>query len=95
MAAEVIGKAAMSVDQCSTREECKIVNFSSFSCVDCVWIVGNDNVKAAIEAKGDAIRSICRTFESSGCKIIPSGCPGIPLDAFQCQAGQCVLPPSR
>ena len=92
MAATIISNAASVVDQCTTRADCRIVNVA-FECVDCLYLVGDDRVKDAVMARAPAIRELCDSFKASGCKLMPSGCPGLLLDTVQCQQSKCVFPP--
>jgi hypothetical protein len=94
-AAAVMSETIASVSQCEVDADCKIVNFGA-SCVDCYWIIGNDTVKAALNAKSTEIEAICTEFHTAGCKVIASGCPPIASAGYQCLAGKCVYPsPSR
>src|SRR5687767_11228344 len=75
MASDTISSAAATVEQCRSKADCKFVEYGPFDCVDCLFILGNDDVKAAIATKAASVRQICQTFKNSGCKLMPSGCP--------------------
>jgi hypothetical protein len=92
MAAATISNAASAVDQCTTRADCRIVNVA-FECADCLYILGDDRVKDAIMARAPDVRKLCDSFKASGCKLMVSGCPPLPLDLVQCQQNKCVFPP--
>jgi hypothetical protein len=89
MAADAITSAASSVPQCTTSEDCKLINDVGFACVDCYHLFGSDAVRAAVLAQAAAINQICDRFENAGCQVIPSGCPA-PSSSFACVAGKCV-----
>ncbi|HEY0707909.1 MAG TPA: hypothetical protein VGG33_13985 [Polyangia bacterium] len=92
-ARDTVLETRASVPQCVVDADCKIVNFG-VSCVDCLWIIGNDDVKAALTDRSTEIEQPCQTFHEIGCKVIPSGCPPIGVDQFRCEAGVCVNRPA-
>jgi hypothetical protein len=81
-----ITKAAASVPQCVVDADCKPIDIPG-DCLDCVYLAGNDDVRAAVAARTDAVESICASFHRSGCVVIPSGCPGI--GPWVCEGGKC------
>jgi hypothetical protein len=92
-ASAAILDAANSVQQCTTKADCKPLNeaIAGSECTDCLYLVGTAQVSAAINARATAINQICDAFKSAGCKLIPSGCPALgDLDCIQgkCRTGQ-------
>jgi hypothetical protein len=93
MARQTITNAAQSVQQCATKADCRFVNLGfDIPCVDCLHIIGSDAVRDAINAQSEAITRTCKEFKDAGCRIIPSGCPGLSLEGVECQQGRCVFP---
>jgi hypothetical protein len=90
-AAEKVAEIAASVQQCTIAADCQLVGVP-FDCIDCFHLVGNENVKAALAAQASSVEAICDEFKQSGCRIIPSGCPGVTLQGITCQQGKCVWP---
>jgi hypothetical protein len=81
-----ITNAAASVPQCVVDADCKPINIPG-DCLDCVNVAGNDNVRAAVAARTDAVAAICASYHSSGCILIPSGCPNV--GSWTCEGGMC------
>jgi hypothetical protein len=88
MAAAAIVAAAESVQQCTTEADCRPLDVSVGStCTDCLHLVGNAQVSAAIQARAPAIEQLCAAFAGAGCKLTPSGCPGV--IGWDCVQGKC------
>jgi hypothetical protein len=79
-------KAATSVPQCVVDSDCKPIGIPG-DCLDCVFLAGNDNARAAVAARADAVAALCASFHNSGCVVVPSGCPGV--GSWTCEGGRC------
>jgi hypothetical protein len=87
-AVAAIVAAAESVQQCTTDADCRPLEVSVGStCTDCLYLAGNAQVSAAIKAKAAAIEQLCADFAGAGCKLSPSGCPGV--IGWDCVQGKC------
>jgi hypothetical protein len=94
MALNALTATINSSEQCATKDDCgKLINDIGLDCLDCVFVAGGERLHAAIAAKAAEIKQLCQAFKSSGCKLMPSGCPGFAPDPrVECQQGHCVTP---
>jgi hypothetical protein len=82
-----VSAAVSSVRQCTADADCRPLPVPG-SCLDCVHVAGNDDARAALEARAQAIAAVCGRFGAAGCQVIPSGCP--PVAGWACEQGRCV-----
>ena len=90
-AVSLIRDAAMSVEQCSTDADCKVVVVEATCWDSCatLGIAGNEATHRAVDDVKDEVADTCKDFAAAGCKVIASGCP--PLGTgFVCRQGRCL-----
>jgi hypothetical protein len=85
-ALQEVTAAAMSVPQCATDSDCKVVNVPA-DCLDCVWLAGGESLRSALSARTATLASICAGFHQAGCHLSPSGCPAVA--GWACEQGKC------
>jgi hypothetical protein len=75
---------AHSLQQCTTRTDCRRIDDPALECIPCLYLAGNDQFKAALVAA-----HVCAASTSASCPVLRVPCPSGPF-AYDCVQGQCV-----